>query len=140
MNTSWCIWNPVLTCTCSHFIEGRTKLTTFTPKILHKRTHLHRHIQSICFSHVLLPFLGILLNCFSWWTQWLSTFSEELSELDDKANGWRTLRPISLELAGKCTFISRGSDSGRLLHEWENIHSLAVVHKVTLFLWSQWWT
>lgn len=64
----------------------------------------------------------------------VTTLSEELSELDDKPNGWRTLRPISLEMAGKCSFISRGSDSGRLLHHWENIHSLAVVHQVTLFL------
>lgn len=47
-------------------------------------------------------------------------------------------RPTSLELGGepvaaKCSFLSRGSDRMNLMSR-ENVHSLDMVHKVTLFL------
>lgn len=47
-------------------------------------------------------------------------------------------RPTSLELGGepvaaKCSFLSRGLDCMNLMSR-ENVHSLDMVHKVTLFL------
>lgn len=125
--------------TFSHFTEGRTKLTTFTPKILHKCTHLHRHIQTIYFSHMLLPFLGILLTCFSWWKQWLCFLRSSQS--------WM-ISPMARELWGPSPF--SWQESAASFPEVQTLEDsyiigkiatvIAVVHKVTLFLWSQWQT
>ena len=101
--------------TFSHFTVGGTKLTyvpntTIYPKNttqMYTLAQAHtEYMFSLCAFIVSWHSLNLLLLKEAM-TQCIC--SEEISELDGKPNGWGTLRPISLKLAGKYSFISRGS-------------------------------
>ena len=101
--------------TFSHFTVGGTKLTYVPNTTIYPKTT--PQMYTLAQAHTEYMFSPCAFTA-SWHSLNLLLLkeavtqcicSEELSELDGKPNGWGTPRPISLELAGKCSFISRGS-------------------------------